>query len=94
MMYKDLRGFIEQVEEVNLVRHIHGAHPNLEIGGITEVAAQLPECPALLFDRIVGYGRAGHDVKRLAQLIHVKPGRDLDIGMPDSSPSRALRWNE
>src|SRR5262249_57834119 len=52
---KDLRGFIAEVEKVNLLRHIHGAHPNLEIGGITEVAAQLPECPALLFDRIVGY---------------------------------------
>ena len=55
MIYKDLREFIAEVERVNLLRHIHGAHPNLEIGGITEVAAGLPECPALLFDRIAGY---------------------------------------
>ena len=40
MIYKDLREFIAEVEKVNLLRHIHGAHPNLEIGGITEVAAR------------------------------------------------------
>jgi UbiD family decarboxylase len=55
VIYKDLREFIAEVETVNLLRHIHGAHTNLEIGGITEVAAGLPECPALLFDRIAGY---------------------------------------
>jgi UbiD family decarboxylase len=54
-MYKDLRGFIAEVESVNLLRHIHGANPNLEIGGITEVAAGHADCPALMFDRIAGY---------------------------------------
>ena len=31
------------------------ADPHFELGGITEVAAGTPECPALLFDRIKGY---------------------------------------
>ena len=48
MSYKDLRGFIAEVEKVDTLRHVRGAQTHLEIGGITEVAAQLPDCPALL----------------------------------------------
>src|SRR5471032_3338770 len=38
-----------------MLRHIEGADPRFEIGGITEVAAGTPECPALLFDRLKGF---------------------------------------
>lgn len=55
MSYRDLREFIAKVEQVNTLRHIRGAAVNLEIGGITEVAAGTAECPALLFDDIPGY---------------------------------------
>ena len=55
MIYKDLRGFIKQVDELGVLRRVHGADPKFELGGITEVAAGTPECPALLFDRIKGY---------------------------------------
>jgi 4-hydroxy-3-polyprenylbenzoate decarboxylase len=54
-MYKDLRGFIKQVDELGALRRVHGADPKFELGGITEVAAGTPGCPALLFDRIKGY---------------------------------------
>ena len=54
-MYRDLRDFIAEVERLGALRHLPGADPLFEIGGITEVAAGLPECPALLFDRIKGY---------------------------------------
>lgn len=54
-MYKDLRDFIAKVDELGALRRIDGADPQLEIGGITEVAAGLPECPALLFDNIKGF---------------------------------------
>ena len=37
------------------LRCIDGADPRFEIGGITEVAAGTPECPALLFDNIKGF---------------------------------------
>ena len=57
MHYKDLREFIALVEKVNLLRHVHGAQTHLEIGGVTEVAAGLPDCPALLFDDIPGFPR-------------------------------------
>ena len=55
VIYKDLRGFIKQVDELGVLRRVHGADPKFELGGITEVAAGTPECPALLFDRIKGY---------------------------------------
>jgi len=55
LSYRDLRGFIEQVEALGALRRIEGADPRFELGGITEVAAGTPECPALLFDRIKGF---------------------------------------
>jgi UbiD family decarboxylase len=53
--YRDLRDFITAVERLGALRHVAGADPYHEIGGITEVAAGQPECPALLFDRIKGH---------------------------------------
>ena len=55
--YRELRHFIAEVETIGALRHIPNAAPEHEIGGITEVAAGLPECPALLFDDIVGHAR-------------------------------------
>ena len=57
VIYKDLRGFIKQVETLGALRRIDGADPRFEIGGITEVAAGTAECPALLFDRIKGFAK-------------------------------------
>jgi 4-hydroxy-3-polyprenylbenzoate decarboxylase len=54
-MYKDLREFIGLVDRLGALRRIDGADPRFEVGGITEVAAGLPECPALLFDNIKGF---------------------------------------
>jgi UbiD family decarboxylase len=54
VIYKDLRGFIKQVEDLGALRRIDGVDPRFELGGVTEVAAGTPDCPALLFDRIKG----------------------------------------
>ena len=54
-MYTNLREFIGEVEQLGALRHVIDADPHVELGGITEVAAGLPECPALLFDKIKGY---------------------------------------
>jgi len=56
-MYEDLREFIAQVDALGSLRRIEGADPLYEIGGITEVAAGLPDCPAVLFDSIKGFPR-------------------------------------
>lgn len=55
--YTDLRDFIARVEELGALRHISGADPVGEIGGVTEVAAGMPSCPALLFDEIKGFSK-------------------------------------
>ena len=53
--YDDLREFISMVDGMGELRRIDGAGVLHEIGGITEVAAGAPHCPALLFDRIPGF---------------------------------------
>jgi UbiD family decarboxylase len=53
--YKDLREFISQIDALKMLRRIEGADARHEIGGITEVAAGMVDCPALLFDRIKGH---------------------------------------
>src|SRR5215469_7280335 len=55
--YKDLREFITQVDALGALRRISGADPRFELGGITEVAAGQPDCPALLFDDIKGLAK-------------------------------------
>jgi 4-hydroxy-3-polyprenylbenzoate decarboxylase len=55
--YEDLREFIEQVDALGALRRVEGADPLHEVGGITEVAAGSPECPALLFDELKGFAR-------------------------------------
>ncbi|HZR62256.1 MAG TPA: UbiD family decarboxylase [Xanthobacteraceae bacterium] len=85
-MYKDLREFIELVDALGALRRIEGADPRFEIGGITEVAAGLPECPALLFDHIKGHGggfrvfsNATTNVQRAALALGLDPTlRPLD----------------
>jgi 4-hydroxy-3-polyprenylbenzoate decarboxylase len=54
-MYKDLREFIAEVDRLGALRRVEGADPRFEIGGITEVAAGQPDCPAILFDNIKGF---------------------------------------
>src|SRR6266853_93105 len=53
--YRDLREFIGEVDALGALRRIAGADPHHEIGAITEVAAGMADCPALLFDPIKGY---------------------------------------
>jgi UbiD family decarboxylase len=85
-MYKDLREFIGLVDKLGALRRIEGADPRFEIGGITEVAAGLPDCPALLFDTIKGFPpgfriftNATTNVQRAALALGLDPAlRPLD----------------
>jgi len=92
-MYKDLREFIAQVEDIGALRRISGADPRFEIGGITEVAAGSATCPALLFDNIDGYS----DGFRVFSNATTSPQRAaLALGIdPSLRPIEALRrWRE
>ncbi len=85
-MYKDLREFIGLVDKLGALRRIEGADPRFEIGGITEVAAGMADCPALLFDGIKGFPRgfriftnATTNVQRAALALGLDPAlRPLD----------------
>jgi len=85
-MYRDLREFIAAVDKLGALRRIEGADPRFEIGGITEVAAGLPDCPALLFDGIKGFSpgfriftNATTNVQRAALALGLDPAlRPLD----------------
>lgn len=56
MSYKDVRGWIEQVDAMGELKTIHGAVWNLEIGSLSVLASKHKEnSPALLFDRIKDY---------------------------------------
>jgi UbiD family decarboxylase len=93
VIYKDLRGFIKQVDALGALRRINGADPRYELGGITEVAAGSAECPALLFDRIEGFA-AGTRVFTNATTTPQRAALALGID-PMLSPLDALKaWME
>ncbi len=50
----DMRGFIDYLEEIQEIKRIEGADLGLEVGALTERAAD-QEGPALLFSRFKGY---------------------------------------
>lgn len=56
MAFRDLREFVHAAEALGEVKRLEGAHWDLEIGCITEIAAE-QEGPLLLFDAITGYPR-------------------------------------
>jgi UbiD family decarboxylase len=57
MPFKDLREFIHVLQQRGELKTIDGANTELEIGGVSQIAAESPRCPALLFDSIAGYAR-------------------------------------
>jgi 4-hydroxy-3-polyprenylbenzoate decarboxylase len=61
MRFTDLREFIQTLQQHGELKVIEGASPDLEIGGVTQIAAESPKCPALLFDSIKGFPE-GHRV--------------------------------
>lgn len=50
-----LRTFLSEVEHKGELRHVRGAHWDLELGAIAELSYRLPEPPALLFEEVTGY---------------------------------------
>ncbi|MBI2319486.1 MAG: UbiD family decarboxylase, partial [Betaproteobacteria bacterium] len=54
-MFGDLREFLAKAKELGECRTIEGAHWNVEIGRIAELALSVPDSPMLLFDQVPGY---------------------------------------
>lgn len=88
-MFRDLREFIEGLEEIGETKRVEGADPHLEIGAITELIAE-QKGPALLFDKVKGYP-AGY---RIASNLFFGTKRTaLALGLiPESSGIEIIEW--
>jgi 4-hydroxy-3-polyprenylbenzoate decarboxylase len=51
----DLRGWLERVEELGVLRTVEGASVEGEIGEVTDLLQHSERAPAVLFDKIPGY---------------------------------------
>jgi len=91
---KDLREWLEKVRELGDLREINGAHWNLEIGPITELAYKgTTTRPAIIFDEIKDHPK-GYRV--LVNMVHSLKRLALTLGMPlDITPTKfVLKWRE
>lgn len=82
MPYKDLREYIERVDQFGELKRVDGADWDLEIGAIASITSLMDNPPALLFENIKGYPpgwRVYCDVfngrKRLAEVLNLDPER-------------------
>lgn len=78
MGFRDLREFIQSVDEIGELKRVSGAACHLEIGAITEIAASSTACPAILFENPAGC-RIGRVV---VNLLHTEKRMALAIGEP------------
>jgi len=96
---KDLREWIQRVEELGELRRIEGAHWDLEVGCLTELARRRPDGPALLFDDIPGYPK-GYRILTCPVRTPSRVGLTLNLPTSHTTPQliQALRekvaqWN-
>jgi UbiD family decarboxylase len=87
-----LRSFISDLEEMNELTPVSGAHWDLEIGAIAELNYRQPNAKALLFDDIPGYP-SGHRVLTGSTGSARRLGRTLRLGddLDDAAVVERLR---
>lgn len=87
-----LRTFLEHVEGIGELRHVRGAHWDLELGAIAELSYRMARPPALLFDEIPGY-EAGQRVLTGSTASARRLGHALRLGddLDDKALVAALR---
>lgn len=93
MAYNDIREFIGEIDRLGQLKRVEGVDWDLELGAITEVAAALPSCPMLCFDKI-GACRPGFRV--LTNILHTEQRLSLALsGSPDFKGVELARlWKE
>src|SRR5437762_12382341 len=79
MPIKDLREWIDRVEEMGQLTRVDGADANVELGSLVDLYQWDMGNPALLFDNIVGY-EPGFRV--LANVLTSLPRIALSLGLP------------
>lgn len=93
MAYRDLREFIEKIDQLGQLQRVEGASWDLEVGAISEIAASHPSCPMLCFDRIGEYP-AG--LRVLTNIMHTEQRLSMALGgTPDRRGIEVVRlWKE
>jgi UbiD family decarboxylase len=93
-----LRSYLDVIDGFGELRHVRGAHWELELGAIAELSYRMEQPPALLFDEIVGYrpglrvltGSTG-SARRLGHTLRL--GDDLDdAGLVDALRGKPSVW--
>lgn len=79
MPFKDLREFVQTLQEMDQIKRLDGASPDLEIGAVTQLAGESPRCPALMFD---GLERLPKGYRILTNAIANKTRERLVFGVP------------
>jgi UbiD family decarboxylase len=92
MVYKDLRGWLDDVDKMGELKIIEGAHWDREIGAICDMLAER-NGPALLFDKIPDYP-AGFRVLGDAFLSHRRTASLLGIPENLSSVQMVDAWRQ
>ncbi len=81
-MFADLRDFMARCAEEEQLKKIEGADWDLELGVLTEIEAQAPKAPMLVFDKIKGYP-AGYRV--VSNLFTNTERMSWIVGMPPTA---------
>ncbi len=92
MSYKDLRGWLEEVDKMGELKHVAGAHWDREIGAICELMAER-NSPALLFDKIQDYPE-GYRVLSNAFQSYTRTGLVLGVPRELSSVGMVDAWRK
>ncbi len=91
MPFKDLRDFLSALEAKNQITHISGAHWDMEMGVLSELAFER-QGPALLFENIADYSA---DYRIVSNLCTTSTRALMALGIdPQDSGSIMLRWKD
>jgi UbiD family decarboxylase len=91
MPFKDLRDFLATLEQKGEIAHVSGAHWNLELGVLSELAFER-QGPALLFENIAEYPG---EYRIVSNLCTTKERSLLALGIsPEDSGEIMIRWKE
>jgi len=91
MPFKDLRDFLATLEQKGEVAHVSGAHWNLELGVLSELAFER-QGPALLFENIAEYSS---EYRIVSNLCTTNERALLALGISaEDSDEIMIRWKE
>jgi len=85
MPVRDLREWIERVDEIGELTRVDGANPEYELGGLVDLFQWEMGNPALLFDNIQGY-KPGYRI--LANVLTSLPRLAISLGLPTEYTAR------